>query len=108
MARTPRNLSHAQMLEVLASHTPPVPAEAAKPQALIERPAALGLEWMEPVKHGDGSGYQLSTCGRYSVAKTRNNGEWLYQAFIRLPSPRPLATEKTAQKAREAAEAHAR
>lgn len=41
------------------------------------------LEWMEPVRHGDGSGYVFSACGCWSVVKEKAGEEFSYLLFKR-------------------------
>lgn len=74
------------------------------PKALTERPIALA--WMNPVVHGDQTGFQLSIGGAYSVVKSRTNGEFVYQTFIRLPTPRVISTVKSSLEGRNAAQKH--
>lgn len=88
-------------------HSDLTPDPVVKPEALTERPAARVLVWDEPVKHGDGSGYVLSRCGRYSVAKVKTNAEWFYEAYVRLPIPTCIARAKSAPAAQKAAQRHA-
>lgn len=72
--------------------------------APTERPASLQLAWMDPVKHGDGSGFQLSVGGLYSVVRVKTDGQFRYEAFRRLPLPTLIGTSKTAPEARQCAQ----
>jgi len=62
------------------------------------------LTWSEPVRHGDGSGFQLSTCGRWSVVAEREAGRLIFRLFSRTPIPTLRVSTKSAQEARNEAQ----
>lgn len=114
-AREQRLFTHDQMMDKLAERTKvsgsgvaqssraPFAAEVpgANPVAAPARPV---LAWADPVKHGDGSGFQLSVGGLFSVTKTRSLGEFVYTVFRRLPSPTPIGTAISSQEGRALAQ----
>jgi hypothetical protein len=64
--------------------------------------APTPLIWQTPVTHGDGSGFMLSTCGRFSIVKEKAPGAFVYRLFSRDPPAILLSTHpdlKSAQKA---------
>jgi hypothetical protein len=68
-------------------------------------PAAPFLEWAEPVRHGDGSGFQLSTNAVWSVVKERQiGGGWIYRLFRRWPLAELADSADSAQGARDRAQ----
>jgi hypothetical protein len=73
-----------------------------------DQPSAtpVTLEWQERVK---GTNYQHDTTGRYTVSASRVDGTYVFSAYFgRNPGSVLGIAQKTAQAAREIAEAHAR
>jgi hypothetical protein len=62
-------------VELLLSKT-----ETQSPQ---ENPAVAPLQWQQPVKTGDGYGYVLTQCGRFSIEKRPVRGASMYMAWRR-------------------------
>lgn len=73
------------------------------PAAQLPIPSAVipnAFEWAEPVRHGDGSGFQLSIGGKFSITKNRVNGKFVYVAWARLPTPVALGKAGSSAEAR--------
>lgn len=72
--------------------------DAAKPSALT---------WADPVKHGDGTGFQVESTGSFSVVREKDSAKgpqsFVYRLFDRREG-KLLSSHDTAQKAREAAQ----
>jgi len=81
-----------KMWDVLAKHTPgfkpPKAGETAQPDLRVREP----LVWLKPVKTGDGSGYVLTQCGRFSIEKRPVNGAPMYMAWLRKDPPHDSVT----------------
>jgi hypothetical protein len=117
--RTPTIRTHGDMMTRLAERTGrplsatehvdehredlTVPPAVPSPSEAV---ASTLLTWADPVRHGDGSGYQLSACGIYSVVKERLNDEFIYRLFLRKQGT-VLFSNRSVHKAREFAQTHA-
>ena len=103
--KAPNNLKNPeQMFAKLAERKAEAEARLAVQapvSAAVSTPAALA--WAEPVRHGDGTGFQLSVCGRWSVVAERIDGWAVFRLFSRLPIPTLVLTRNSAQEAREEA-----
>ncbi len=90
------------------TRTLPEPTQdPAFPDAPTGRHAEV-LEWMEPVVHGDGSGFQLSTNATWSVVKERQmGGGWIYRLFRRWPLAELVYSAKSAEIVRACAQGYA-
>lgn len=91
-----------QMFAKLAERTSGQRGEVLHPTGAPVPPASTALVWEDPVKNKDGTGYQLSVGGVYSVTRVKTNGEWRYEAWRRLPLPVMLAIRNAAPEARQA------
>ncbi len=78
---------------------------APQPDGAKPSPTPAALEWAEPVRHGDGSGFQLSTNAVWSVVKERQiGGGWIYRLFRRWPLAELVHSADSAQEARDRAQ----
>lgn len=74
------------MWRVLEKHGGTRPEAVQTPKA--EPAVALQpLVWLTPVKTGDGSGYVLTQCGRFSIEKRKVKGKSMYMAWLRKEPP---------------------
>jgi hypothetical protein len=97
--------------QVVTSMSPATPAALPIPSAVIPNALSderrIALEWMEPVRHGNGTGFQLSKCGRYSVVgeHSADGIGFVFRLFERKPA-RLLSSAPTARQVRKQAQDH--
>lgn len=85
-----KQVTQEDMWETLKRHLPPgssLEMKGSETQSPKEKPAVARLKWCEPVETGEGAGYVLSQCGRFSIEFRQVHKARMYMAWRRqIPS----------------------